>query len=201
MEKGGRVKTVEVDWLFIFRTNMHFFLLSYTLLGAGIKYIEGAYHQQTFNKKIAFALAPFFGVLWAYTMIINLYSATILFAILLGMLLRGKINNKAFLIGFFIILIIILPVGLELLILPLVLLTAAALLDELGNDVINYNEKYFNNKRFRYRLILYFFGRRYVLKGALLYVVLLGVFPLYFLIAFILFDEAYIFVEMYYQSR
>lgn len=192
---------MEIDWLLIFRNNMHFFLISYTILGAGIKYIDAAYDQKTFSKKTALALAPFLGVLWASTMIINPYSATILFAILLAIFLRGKINNHAFLLGFFVILIIILPLGIELMILPLIFLAAAAFLDELGNDVIGYSKKHRTDKRFRYQFVLYFFGRRYLMKAAILYLVILVVFPWYFLLALILFDEAYILMDLYSHSR
>jgi len=192
---------VEIDWLLTFGNNMYFFLLSYTILGAGIKYIDAAYDDTTFSKNMALGIAPFLGVLWAYTMIINPISATILLAVLLGVLVKGKIDNYAYIIGFSVILVITLLVKVELMILPLIFLATAAVLDELGNDITDNNTKRLRYKRFKQGLALYFFGRRYLMKVALLYLVLLNIFPLYFLLLLIFFDEAYIIVELYSQSK
>ena len=192
---------MDIDWLLVLGNNMYFFLLSYLILGGVLKYIDDAFDETAFNKKIAMIVAPGLGILWAFTMIINDVSATILLAVVLGVLLKGKIDNSAHLVGFFSILIIVILAGIELMIMPLIFLTSAAVIDEVGNDVVGYNNKYLKNKRFRYKFALYFFGRRYLFKVALLYVSLLGVFPLYFLLAFILFDEAYIIVGLYGQSR
>ena len=60
---------------------MYFFLISFSLLGAGIKYIDSAYDDKAFNKKLALIIAPILGLLWSYTMIINPIAATILLII------------------------------------------------------------------------------------------------------------------------
>ncbi|HEX08187.1 MAG TPA: hypothetical protein ENG38_00050 [Thermoplasmatales archaeon] len=83
---------------------------------------------------------------------------------------------------------------------PLVFLSAAAIVDEAGNDVTGYDKRIKRSKKFRHKFFVYFFGRRYLLKVALLYLVLINVFPMYLLIALILFDEAYLIVEMYSDS-
>ena len=186
--------------------NMYFFLLVYPIIGGGIKLIDNIYDEKIFSKKIAIAIAPLIGVLWAYTMLIDEASTTILVAVIIGVLLKGKIDNLAHLIGIvsiisFSVMAILYLDGMEVMMLPLIFLTSAALLDEVGNDVIGYVHKYQDDSRFRYKFTLYFFGRRYLMKAALLYLVLLGVFPLYFLLAFILFDEAYIIVDLYTPSR
>ena len=62
--------------------SMYFFLLAYPILGAGIKYIDDAFDENKFNKKIALVIAPILGILWAYTMLIDGVSATILLAVL-----------------------------------------------------------------------------------------------------------------------
>ena len=85
---------------------MYFFLLSYPILGAGIKYIDDAFDEETFNKKIAIAIAPILGMLWAYTMLIDQVSATILLAILCAVIIKGKIDNYAYLVGLLVILMI-----------------------------------------------------------------------------------------------
>jgi hypothetical protein len=197
---------MEIDWLSIFETNMYFIMLSYTILGAGIKYIDASFDEKVFSKKKALIFAPLLGILWAYTMLINEVSTTILLAVILAVLIKGKIDNYAHLFGLltiviFSILIIFFIDGNEFLILPLMLLTSAGLIDEVGNDVIDYNKKFLKSSRFRYRFSLYFFGRRYLMKVAILYVVILGIFQWYFLIAFILFDEAYIIMDIFSQSK
>src|SRR6056297_1207714 len=139
---------------------MYFFLLSYSILGAGIKFIDAAYDEKTFSKKLALLLAPFLGGLWAYTMFINPFSATILLSILLGVILKGKIDNIAHFSGVIIIIPVILILGIELLIIPLIFLAAAALLDELGNDCVGDSyDKVKNNPISRF--FVYFFDHRW----------------------------------------
>lgn len=181
---------------------MYFFLLSFLILGGGIKYIDAAYDDKTFNKKLALAIAPVLGILWAYTMLINEVAATILFAVLLGVLLKGKIDNRAHLVGLLIIFGVIFLMGVELLFLPLIFLAAAALLDEVGNDVVDYNKKYLKSKnKLLHKFLIYFFDQRWLLKIAVLCIALVGIIPLYFFLAILLFDYAYLIVHWYSQSR
>ncbi len=192
---------MDIEWLLALGSNMYFFLLVYPILGAGLKYIDDAFDEQTFDKTKALIVAPIIGILGALSMLINPISATILLAVVIGVFLKGKVDNRAHLFAFFTFFIVFVLSGIvQVIFLPLIFLSAAAILDEVGNDVIDYNMTYHRRKKFRYKFSLYFFGRRYLMKVALLYVVLLGVFPLYFLIAFILFDEAYIVVSLYSES-
>ena len=69
---------------------MYFLLVLYPILGAGIKYIDDAFDEQIFSKRIALVLAPALGLLWAYAMIVDKASAVILLAILCAVLLKGK---------------------------------------------------------------------------------------------------------------
>lgn len=180
---------------------MYFFLLSFLILGGGIKYIDAAYDDKTFNKKLALAVAPVLGLLWAYTMLINEVAATILFAVLLGVLLKGKIDNRAHLAGLLIIFGVIFLMGVQLLFLPLIFLAAAALLDEVGNDVVDYNKKYLKRNKLLHKFLIYFFDQRWLLKIAILCIALVGIIPLYFFLAILLFDYAYLIVRWYSQSK
>ena len=181
--------------------NMYFFLLSYVILGMGIKYIDAAFDEEICDKKIALIVSPFLGALWAYTMVINEVSATILLAVLLGVLIKGKVDNPGHLMGLLTILGVVVITGINFLLFPLIFLTAAAILDEVGNDFIGYSRKYFLKNKFGHNFLLYFFGRRHLMKIAIFYIAMLSIFPLYFLIAFILFDEGYGIVCMYSDSK
>ncbi|HEC81393.1 MAG TPA: hypothetical protein ENI42_03070 [Thermoplasmatales archaeon] len=180
--------------------NIYFIFLSYLILGAGLKYIDDAFDKKTFSKWKGIILAPFLGLLWAFTMFVNPFSATVLFAIAIGVLIKGKIDNPAHLLGLVTIIVALALVRVEVMFLPVVLLSAAAIVDEAGNDVVGYDKNFRRSRRFKHRFLVYFFGRRYLLKVALLYLVLINVFPMYLLIALILFDEAYIIVEIYSDS-
>lgn len=179
---------------------MYFFLLSYPILGAGLKYIDDAFDATIFNKRIAMILAPLLGALWAYTMIVDQVSATILLAILLGVLLKGKIDNLAHLLGLTVILGIVFATGMQFLIFPLILLTVAALFDEVGNDFID--KKHYLNSPNRWQKITgYFFDQRWLTKVAILGIVLIGIFPFYFFLAMLLFDGAYLSVNWYSETK
>jgi len=188
-------------WLLSLGTNIYFLLLIYPVLGAGIKYIDAAFDNDAFNKNLAFAIALFLGLLWSFVMCTNAVSATILFAVVLSVFLKGKIDNRAFLLGFGVIVFLILVCGIQIALLPLVLLTVAGVLDEVGNDIIDYNRNDLQESRFRHQFLKYFLGRRYVMKATLFLLVIMNLVPMMYLIAFILFDEAYILVEMYGKTR
>ncbi|KAA0004719.1 MAG: hypothetical protein FE038_01875 [Thermoplasmata archaeon] len=180
---------------------MYFFLFAFSILGAGIKYIDDAFDEKTFSKKIAIAIAPVLGVLWAYTMLINAVAATILLAILLAVLLKGKIDNYAHLAGLAMIFLIIIVAGVKLMVPVLVFLTIAAVLDEVGNDFIDKKREYLNKGRFLHKFVMAFFDQRWTLKIAILSIALLGVIPLYFFLAMLLFDEAYLMMRWYSQMK
>jgi ABC-type multidrug transport system permease subunit len=180
---------------------MYFFLLSFPILGAGIKYIDDAFDEKRFNTKIALAIAPILGALWAYTMLINPVSATILLAVLCGVFIKGKVDNHAHIAGFLVILATIALAGVEFMILPLLFFAPFALLDEVGNDVIDYNKKYFNTNRLFHKFVRYFFDQRWLLKIAIFIFAILGIIPYYFFIAMLLFDGAYLIMRWFSQSK
>jgi len=196
---------MEINSLLVFQDNMYFFFLAYFLLGGGIKYIDAAFDDKVFKKRNAIIIAPFLGILWSYTMLINEISASILLAVLIAVLIKGKIDNMAHLIGLitiiiFGIFIILFIDGNGFMLLPLIFLTSAGIIDEVGNDIIDYNKSQ-KKVRFRYNFLIYFFGRRYLMKTAIIYIALIGLFPLYFVLAFIFFDESYMIIDLYSQSK
>ena len=180
---------------------MYFYLISYPVLGAGLKYIDDAFDEKIFNRKVAMILAPFLGLLWAYTMVVDPFSATLLSAILLGVFVKGKIDNYAHFIGLAVIIGAIILIGINLMFLPLIFLAAAALLDEVGNDIIDYNRKTLDKDKFWHKVFVYFFDQRWFTKMAVLYVILIGLFPIYFFLAMLLFDGAYLTVRLYSRTK
>lgn len=178
------------------RMVMIFFLLSFMVLGAGIKYIDDAFDEETFSKKLAYISAPLLGLLWSYTMLIDAVAATILLAIVLGVFFKGKIDNLAHLAGMGIIFLVVILAGIELLFPILLLFAAAALTDELGNDYIDQKKKMWKQNKLN-QFIIGFFSHRWTLKVAILFVSVLGIIPGYFFIAMICFDYAYLTVGLY----
>ena len=180
---------------------IYIFLLYFGILGAGIKYIDAAYDDKIFNKKIALSIAPLLGVLWAYTMLINPAAATILLAVVIGVLFKGKIDNIAHLAGLVVIFAIIFVAGVQLMIIPLVFLAFAALLDEFGNDFVDKRKNSLNMNKFSHKFVVLFFDQRWVLKVAILILGLVGTIPLVFFLAMFSFDYAYLGVRWYSKVR
>ena len=75
---------------------MQFTLLAYPILGAGIKYVDSAFDERTFNKIHAIILAPFIGIFWALVMCTDDISATILMAVIFGVFFKVYIVLKFF---------------------------------------------------------------------------------------------------------
>jgi hypothetical protein len=185
-------------------TLLIFFL--FPILGASIKYIDAAFDEQVFNKKTAIVVAPIIGILWSFTMILHPMAATILLSVILGVFLKGKIDNAAHgiglltIIGFYVLFWIFFD-GTIIYVIPLFFLAAAGVLDEIGNDVISYNEEFSNNHSFGYQFFKYFFGRRHFMKVGLIYLFIVAGYPLSFFVSFLFFDEAYMMVALYSQSK
>ena len=179
----------------------YFFLISYTILGAGIKYIDDAFDRKTFTKSLAILITPLLSILGAYAILIDPVSATILLAVLAGVLLKGKIDNIAFAIGFVMVLLIVFIAGVEFLVLPLIILSAAGMLDEVGNDYIDSKKDTLNLKNPFHVFAKYFLGHRWIMKTAIILLVILSIMPIYFIFAMILFDYAYLSVTAYSELK
>jgi hypothetical protein len=179
----------------------YFFILSFLVLGAGIKFIDAAYDEKAFDKRTALIVAPLLGILWAYTMYVDAVAATILCAILCGVLLKGKIDNWAHLAGLGVIGGVLIVSGVKLLFLPLIVLAIAALLDEVGNDAIDKRRTFLLDKGKAGMFVLTFFDHRWVLKVAILALAVISVIPLLFFFAMICFDYAYLGMRWYSHVR
>lgn len=168
-----------------------FMLTSFFLLGAGIKYVDDAFDERTFNKKIAIILAPLLGILWAFTMAIDSIAATLLLAILLAVLFKGKIDNMAHIAGFLSIIVLLFFLNVfSFLLVPLVFITLAGIIDEIGNDFADKKGRF--SSYYYFNLFwLKFFEYRITMKLAVLAFALLGYYPLFYFVAFFLFDLGY----------
>ena len=182
-------------------------ILSYGLLGAGIKYIDQAYDIGVFDKGIANMVAIPSGVLMAYLIIFDSTSAIIFLAIILALSITQKIDAPAFYIGT--ALVISIPVLfrdiLQIEWAPFGILIFSGILDEIGNDwadkrlkkrLVNHKSMK-NNNGFLNKLGERFFLNRFAMKLSILVLVVFNVFSWIYLAAFLFFDFMYIVVERY----
>ncbi|NOZ59532.1 MAG: hypothetical protein GXO66_08185 [Euryarchaeota archaeon] len=159
-------------------------LAAYALIGGGLKYIDDAFDEGLHSRRVASILAPLLVATWIALSVLDPYSATILTAVLLGVLLSGKIDNLVFTASTAAIILTVLFLSREnLMLLPLAVLTLFGIIDEKGNDYVD-----------RHRtsgFLKFFFAHRCALKLALLALCLTSVFPLVYFFAFLCFDLAY----------
>lgn len=159
-------------------------LLSFGVIGGGLKFIDEAFDENAFSRKFAFVMAALVTIVWLGISIYDATSATILFAILAGVLLSGKVDNPAFKMGALALLSLLFLSGrLDIILLPFLILTLAGIIDEKGNDYVD--------SRKANKAVKFFFLHRFSMK--------LGVFALCFwsylawlyLFTFMTFDIAY----------
>ena len=177
------------------------FILGYALLGAGIKYIDDAFDEKTFSIRKSLLLAPVLGILWAYLMSLSPASATILFAIVLAVLLKGKVDNVAHQAGLLSIVVVVMVSGyFQFVWIALAIFTIAGVLDEVGNDFVD--EKNFYAKGGVNKFIHLFFEYRFTMKAVIFVFALLGhygfeyfaPFEWQYFFAFLAFDIGYVII-------
>jgi hypothetical protein len=163
-------------------------VLGYAVLGASVKYGDDAFDRKVFSQKKAVLLAPFVSVLWVYFMLTSAASATILGSIVLGVFLTDKIDWKAFQLGLLIIGLLSISFfinhWMNFLFVPLIGLTVAGVLDEIGNDFVDKKKK-------ANQFVKHFFRHRFMLKLGVLLFSLLGFYGLEFVVAFLAWDVGY----------
>ncbi|MCK5176321.1 MAG: hypothetical protein KAQ92_01220 [Candidatus Aenigmarchaeota archaeon] len=74
-------------------------VLSYAIIGYGLKYIDEVYDEGVYNKKIALLFVVVCSIFISYLSAIDNYSMAIFFAIIFGVAIGGKIDNNAFKTG------------------------------------------------------------------------------------------------------
>jgi len=159
-------------------------ILAFLIIGAGLKYIDDAFDEDTFSKKKAIAIAPIIALIWIALALYDPISATILFSILLAVLLSEKIDNLIFGVCAFIVLSALLLTQMSAVLwIPLFILTLAGINDENGNDYVDKHESY--------KLVELFFSYRFCMKASMLILCILSIFPWLYLVAFLAFDGAY----------
>jgi len=167
-------------------------IIAFAIIGAGLKYIDCAFDEDVFNKRIAIAIVPVILVVWIYISILDAFAATILFAVLYAVLLSGKVDNVAFLMSA-VVLLLILTIMINIIWLPLVALTLFGIMDEKGHDYIDTHRV--NN------IYIYLFKYRLCMKLCLFCLCACSVFPWIYVIAFLVFDISYETVGFYSNSK
>jgi hypothetical protein len=165
-------------------------ILAFALIGAGLKYIDDAFDEGIFSKRIATLIAPILVVIWVCLSISDSISATLLFSILFAVLLTGKIDNRVFkMCSITLILMLALTRMLNLLWIPLFILTTMGVVDEKGDDYVE------NNKALQWGK--FFFSHRCCMKIGVLGLCIFSLLPWLYLFAFLALDLSYDLVGAY----
>ncbi|MFA7132111.1 MAG: hypothetical protein WC108_02305 [Bacteroidales bacterium] len=178
-----------------------FFTATFFLMGASVKFIDDAFDEKAHSRKIALILSPLTAILWAVVMALHPAAALLLTAITLGVLIKGKIDNIAFVMAVLCIYVIYFFIGdwkfiLEpMYLMPLIIITVGGVLDEVGNDFVDKNQLY--KKGFFGKLVHWFFEYRFVMKIIVFVFALIGTYPMFFFFAFFLWDLGYELVMHY----
>ncbi|NQE55071.1 hypothetical protein C5S29_15960 [ANME-1 cluster archaeon GoMg3.2] len=159
-------------------------ILAFAIIGAGLKYIDDAFDEDTFSKKKAIVIAPIIVLIWICVSLFDSVSATILFAILFAVLFTGKIDNLIFkMCSIALISILVLTQMLNFLWIPLVILILMGVADEKGNDYVDNHATH--------KLVEFLFSYRFCMKMGLLSLCILTLLPWLYLLAFLAHDGAY----------
>ena len=156
-------------------------LLSFGVIGGGLKFIDEAFDENAFNKKFAFIIVAILVVIWAGISIYDASAATVLFAILASVFLSGKVDNLAFKMGVVALLPLVFLSGLALL--PFLILTLAGVIDERGNDYVD--------SRKANKAVKFFFLHRFSMKCAAFAVCYASYLRWLYFFTFLAFDIAY----------
>lgn len=157
-------------------------IIVFAVIGAGLKYIDTVFDEELLNKKIAIAIAPVIMLIWIWLSLYDTISATILFAILFAVLLTGKVDNLVFFLSS-VALVTIFGLFIDVLWIPLLILTIVGIIDEKGND--------YADTHTTTNICKFFFLHRFSMKMCMFCLCMFSIFPWVYLIAFLAFDLSY----------
>jgi len=185
-----------------------FLVVAYALIGSGMKYVDQAFDFGVFSKKSAIIMTIPGAILVGMLMAINDSSATIFFAIILGVALTKKIDNIAFQMSLFFLMLV--PIFLSEYVkvewLPFVLLFMAGVADEYTSDWADskIKQRIYDTTRdikrkitLKQQILEMLFEHRIIMKLVILLLIVFRVFHPIYLIAFLAFDLSYTAVELY----
>lgn len=160
--------------------------LSYFLSGFFMK-LSDDFYDEKYNKRKSIFLGIVCGLFTALACSIDLDTACIFIAILIGNVLALKvdgIHHIATMASFILAFILLgFPNFTFLSIITIIICMVGAIIDELGND----NEKIYQKSKF----LEYFFDYRFALKIVILALVLIGLLNIWSFIYFLFFEIAY----------
>ncbi len=175
-----------------FSLPIYIIVILYAFLGAAIKFIDQAYDEERYSRKLANVIAIVAGITMGGLMALDSpFSTSFYGAMILSLVLARKIDNRAFLAGTLIAALTLLvlwsvtdPV---VLLAPLVIFILAGFLDEVVDGLA---QKAQAPKMVRW-VMLY----RPLSDVALVAMMLLGWFPWYYLVPYFAFTFAYLAME------
>ncbi len=175
-----------------FSLPIYIIVILYAFLGAAIKFIDQAYDEERYSRKLANVIAIVAGITMGGLMALDSPFSTAFYgAMILSLVLARKIDNRAFLAGTLIAaltLLVLWPVTDPVVLLaPLVIFILAGFLDEVVDGLA---QKAQAPKMVRW-VMLY----RPLSDVALVAMMLLGWFPWYYLVPYFAFTFAYLAME------
>ena len=175
-----------------FSLPIYIIVVLYAFLGAAIKFIDQAYDEERYSRKLANVIAIVAGITMGGLMALDSPFSTAFYgAMIFSLVLARKIDNRAFLAGTLVAaltLLVLWPVtGPVVLLAPLIIFILAGFLDEVVDDLA---QKAQAPKIMRW-VMLY----RPLSDVALVAMMLLGWFPWYYLVPYFAFTFAYLAME------
>ena len=175
-----------------FSLPIYILVVLYAFLGGAIKFIDQAYDEERYSRKLANLVAIVAGITMGGLMALDSPFSTAFYgAMILSLVLARKIDNRAFLAGTLIAaltLLVLWPLtGPELLLVPLVVFILAGFLDEVVDGLAQ--------KARAPKIVRWVMLYRPLSDVALVAMMLLGWFPWYYLVPYFAFTFAYLAME------
>ncbi len=175
-----------------FSLPIYIIVILYAFLGAAIKFIDQAYDEERYSRKLANVIAIVAGLTMGGLMALDSPFSTAFYgAMILSLVLARKIDNRAFLAGTLIAaltLLVLWPVTDPVVLLaPLVIFILAGFLDEVVDGLAQ--------KAQAPKIVRWVMLYRPLSDVALVAMMLLGWFPWYYLVPYFAFTFAYLAME------